>query len=968
MPPLVLAGLLMSPCAARDHVDGFEDVQPTWQVINDPSSVHVLRQVRSKALVHEGHAAELIEIDNRGVDANVQLELNLPAARLIDELTLNVWFHSNQDGITLSIRVLLPKQVDPRTGRPLALVLDGDAYTKPNHWQKLTCNDLRTRLGKALPKLRKSLQTETGMRQDVNTAGAYVEAAVVQIRMGRGVSTFAIDDLRLNPIVDAAPPQEIQTVADNSTPKRLDAEIRLEGLTVQGRPSFPRIAAYHNERVEDLARMRLNTVWIPDYRDTRLLAELQTAGLRAMAVPPRPMAANGAPLDSHSAHLAPFGPETAPILFWYLGTRIPAAAKDELAQWVEQIRGADQELQRPVMGDVSGREREYSGQLSMLSVSRNPLFTTLGLKTYRDWLIERKLQAYPGSFMSTWIHVEPPPAIARQRAAAGYAPIVVEPEQIRLQVYAALAAGCRGLGYWTHAPLDGDGPGDRERRLTIELLNMELELLEPWLASGSASSQESFKVKLPPLRNAKALLTPVGSKQSLRKQRERDALLNENDDQKTDREQVSRELEAAVLRTSAGLLVLPIWYGSDAQFVPGRMTANSARIRVPGPGESARAFEITPTRISRLDPKRVAGGTEVVLEKFDVTAMILFTDDMAVIERLEANVQAQAEASARISLELARAKFERVAQVDRQLRERKKGQPDAADILAAARARLDQADAAWQVHRYDHSRTHSADCMQYLRSLQRAHWNDAIRVIYSPVSSPHTLCFQTLPDHWDMIDRFNKARESGGRNLLRSGDFEDYDTWVSEGGRHDQTKIEGVLAAAELSPRPHSGNYSLRLIAAPATGKDPPTVINERPVTVTTPAVTIYKGQLVSISGWVKVAAPSLANLDGAMFYDSLGGPTAALRWKTPTDWQQFQVVREATETGDLTLTMTLSGLGEIRFDDLQIVPLTPNAAPLAQGKKSGGPPARPVRGGPLDFLKNLPSFGGKGDAESGAK
>jgi hypothetical protein len=47
--------------------------------------------------------------------------------------------------------------------------------------------------------------------------------------------------------------------------------------------------------------------------------------------------------------------------------------------------------------------------------------------------------------------------------------------------------------------------------------------------------------------------------------------------------------------------------------------------------------------------------------------------------------------------------------------------------------------------------------MQLLRILQHAHWSDAAHRLYSPVSSPHTLCFQTLPDHWNMIARFGRT-------------------------------------------------------------------------------------------------------------------------------------------------------------------------------------------------------------------
>src|SRR5213079_1904090 len=117
------------------------------------------------------------------------------------------------------------------------------------------------------------------------------------------------------------------------------------------------IVPYQGERPEDLARMRLNVIWVRDYADTKLLGELGQADLRAMAIPPRPTAADGSPLDPDRVQLAPFGPETSPILFWYLGTQIPREAKRSVAQWKEQIVNADQELRRPVIGDVLGLER-----------------------------------------------------------------------------------------------------------------------------------------------------------------------------------------------------------------------------------------------------------------------------------------------------------------------------------------------------------------------------------------------------------------------------------------------------------------------------------------------------------------------------------------------------------------------------------------------------------------------------------
>ena len=56
---------------------------------------------------------------------------------------------------------------------------------------------------------------------------------------------------------------------------------------------------------------------------------------------------------------------------------------------------------------------------------------------------------------------------------------------------------------------------------------------------------------------------------------------------------------------------------------------------------------------------------------------------------------------------------------------------------------------------------------------------------------------------------------------------------------------------------------------------------------------------------------------------------------------------------------MALSGLGEIRFDDLEVIPLDVDSNPSAHTIKNGAPAAR---GGPFDFLKNLPGIRGKSE------
>jgi hypothetical protein len=178
------------------------------------------------------------------------------------------------------------------------------------------------------------------------------------------------------------------------------------------------------------------------------------------------------------------------------------------------------------------------------------------------------------------------------------------------------------------------------------------------------------------------------------------------------RQTLSKELEATILRTDYGTLVLPIWYGEDAQFVPGQMAANDLQIVVPGVGESATAWELSPTDVSRLvDSSRVAGGRQVGLRKFDMTSALLFTDDPRLIERLQAKVVELREPAARVAVDLARTKLDRVNNTVITL-QAMRPQPDAPLVLSRAREMLRRAELFLQEGRFHDARLAAADSLQ----------------------------------------------------------------------------------------------------------------------------------------------------------------------------------------------------------------------------------------------------------------
>ncbi|MCY2965889.1 MAG: hypothetical protein NT069_20045, partial [Planctomycetota bacterium] len=912
---------------AREHTIDYESNTTSCEVILDESTARLVEHRRAREDSHAGDACETISIETRAPIAPGSLIQPLPRARVIDELALRVWVRSNRDSARLFVRVIFPNQPNPATGTPLSVLVPGDSYTTVDRWQELTCTEIETRLKRLLPQLRKKLQTETGTNHAIDTNGSYVDVAVIEFQAGRGTTQIALDDLRFGPIVTARPTANIQSVDYRDAGGKPEAEFHLGRLFVGGRPFFPLILPYHGETPADLAQSRFNVAWVPDYRDAPLLESLKAAGLRSMAIPPRPAATASGAIDSSAGHLAPFGPETNSVMLWYLGTKIRPDVRRQLLNWEEQIRDADRTMRRPIMGDVLGQEREYSRHLSMIGVSRAPLQTTLGLHQYREFLWARRRLAKQGTFFWTWIHTEPDATLQLARERAGQSPLMIEPEQLWLEAYAALAAGAHGLGYWSQTTFDGDAPGAAERRLAIAQVNMQIELLEPWLATGAVQTHVKFSGTLPAQRTINP--NPVAGGRDPKEAAKREALLSESKTQSKQNQTLSRELEASILRTDYGTLVLPVWYGEDAQFVPRAMSANDVKIVVPGVGDTAGAWEISTTEISRIvDSTRVAGGRQIALRKFDMTSAILFTDDMRLVERLQSKMLELREASARVAVELARTKLERVNATALTL-QAIRPQPDAPQILTRSREMLRRADVFLADGRFHDARLAAGDCLQLQRILQSRYWDDAVQKMYSPVSSPHTLCFATLPEHWEMVSKFRMARETGTKNILRSGDFEDFDTMVTEGWRHERADVDGIQATAEVSPQAHEGKYSLRLVAVPRKDAEPAAVLPEAPVTVISPGMTVYRGQMLYISGWVKVTAPITGSFDGATFTDSLSGPSLALRWRKPVDWHEFHLVREVHETTDLTLTLSLTGLGEVYFDDVKVVPLdTGNSSP----------------------------------------
>lgn len=804
---------------------------------------------------------------------------------------------SSQEGLQLTARLVFPDHVSPRTGEPLTAEVRGDVYRRGDEWQALECRIDRVAVERALRELR--VRTSLPLTSPGHT---YVDRASLVCDLNPGRAEITLDEIRFGPIVEPVRTLPGSTPQNLSRPARRRAELRLGHLRVDRQPFFPRITPWHGETPAELARAGINAVLIPNAENTELIDALRKAGIWTIAVPPAADATTSHQLLSQDER----------ILFWYLGTRVPGYRQKEVLEWTRALRTSDP-LRRPIMADVTGSERVYSRHLDLLGLSRPVLGTSLSLRDYRDTLLYQRALAQPGKFSWTWVQAEVPSAYSGRTSASKY---VVEPEQLRLQTYAALASGSKAIGYWKTTPLNGARIGDEERRLMLHQLNLEIGLLEDWLATGRLVGNVRCEagVKMHPRRSGSNAKLAWMSEQ----QRRRSSRKLFSNASKTVR---TSQVETAVFSTDHGRLLMPIWYSKSAQLVPDEMVADDLSLVVHVYQDQRAAWLVTTTGVRSLQAYPQEGGLRIHLSTadrqtlFDQTATIVITSKDGVIRDLRSRIATIAEDSASTWIRMAELKRDRILDVESQLAHR-----DSLTQKTVNRSNdfITRANLAMEEGNFDTARRHAQQALRHLRRLQHSRWQTAIARLASPVSSPHTISYQTLPDHRSMMSHLNQVSASGTVPLLPAVSGADSQSLKQTGWNRFPGQSGAVVARAQFQRG--SDRYQLMMAAEPANRKEPPEIVAELPLRVTSPVVDVTGGDLVRVTGRVRVPSPIIGHVNGAMIYDNLGGPATAVRWREATDgWARFELIRESQDDAPFQLTFLLSGLGQMHIADLQV-------------------------------------------------
>ncbi len=887
---LVFAGMPGPVYGQKIHKDSFESPDLSW--IKGSGDVEFVEKIhiRTNKAAYDGQRSEYLQIEAKN-GSQIQYIYPVGKAPCTEELSIGLWLKANRPQMQILARVVFPHQENPNSIQDrLTTLIRGDVYRLVGRWQKLVLNTPT-----ALVREQQQLM-QPQLKRPINIKDAYIDALILNVYGGPGLNEIWVDELEVGPIVtdpfqESAPQGKVNNLTSQGSisgpPIRtLAVEFNGSHLLVGRKRFFLRGIRYTNTPLAVLRNAGFNTLWVDEGTPPPVLKEAVEHGFWLVpSLPvPNPQEKQFVSQNEIGVEVSRF-PQSEAVLMWDLGRSLIFEQSKSLDHKAQLVRAADPG--RPVSGDVWDGFLPYSRSLDVLGVHRWPLMTDLDLSGYKEWLDQRRRLTKRGTFLWTWVQTHTPSfftnLLYQQSAEKPFEePIGPQPAQIRLLTYTALGSSCRGIGFWSDRFL-ADSHQGRDRLNALALLNKELEMLEPFLVT----------------IDDKALWV------------------------KTSEEDVM----AAVYRTSKGVLVLPIWFGKGAQFVPGQSAARNLEITVPLVPQGTQAWEVTPGEVRGLQAQRVVGGTKVTLPEFGLTTAVIFTADTDFIGRFQQFARITRKQAAGWTHEQAKQEFLKVVKIQEQLERQGQSLPQAQALLQNAQNRLDLAKTYWDRHLYSEAYREAQRALRPLRMLMRAQWEKAVEGLDSPVSSPYAVSYYTLPRHWEFVNEIRQT--SPGENVLPGGDFEEpanqNSGWFPQQTTRDDVVLKPQRVGQDVTGTPveaKSGKLCARLQITPKDTERTPGALERTFLAVHSPEVRLEPGTLVEISAWVHIPEKIQASADGVLFYESIGGEPLAIRLTEQTPWKKLSLYRRVPADGKVRATLALSGLGTAYFDDIQIRPL----------------------------------------------
>lgn len=876
--------------------DDFESNTVAWIPETGDAVRTVQSHERIRTSAHGGALSERIEFSVSS-GSHLHYGYTTPRALVMDELQASVWVRGERPGIQLLARVTFPRERNPETLQLLGVVVAGSRYSDAGRWQRLELTQIQAAMDRQVQLLRAAL------RRNIDTRDAFVERLLLNVYTGTGASTVQIDDLELGPIFGESSVETRAVLGQPAERTGPRVEVNQDRLVIDGVPRVVRMIHAPGIAPATLKEFGFNVLSLGWPLDT---VRIESAVNHDLWLQPElpDLSGDSASAEDRVARVLSEFPFRDAVLDWYVGNSLETVDSEQVAQIARAVRSRTP--RRPLSADLQGPIRRLSRDVDMFCIYRQPIGTAMSLQNYRDWITQQRYLARPGSYVWSWIQA----GAAAPELVGQYPGTPPDPDQIRLLTYASIAAGARSIGFRADASLGQPGLG-RQRLLAMGLLNLELQLLEPFLAPGG--SMNVVKMSRDDDQDKETIVRFGASRRENKLYREMAARGS-----RAGRAHAENEVEAAVLRNDRGVIVMPVWYGSGSQFVAGQAAMSELSLVVEGVSETAQAWQITPVDVRLVDAERQAGGVRIKLPEFDLSGIVLLTSDLRVLDDVRREVAKTRPWAAVWAAELAASKLESVREIDQQLVAMGHALPDGPELAQAAQRHLQLSRTALERAQYDRTYAEAQRSIRALRTIQRAHWEAAVAQLDVAQASPYAVAFRTLPEHWEFMNEV--ARGTFNTELVAAGDFESAESVQESGWTQQYRGTDAIQFLTSISSRePRSGRYDLHLSNKIVAGADAGAATDPAIGSLTTQPVSLQAGDIVRIRFALRVPEALQPGTDGVMLFDSIGGPALALTRTARLEWKQFELYRRATKPTSFTITIALSGAGDVHIDDLSI-------------------------------------------------
>jgi len=880
-----------------------DSAQPRWKFAGSDSRARLDRQRVVLGNNHDGQWCEEATLTS-GNGTTIYLTRAIPAARIHPDLRLTVWVKSERVGVQFLARVVFPHQHDPQTGQPLTALIQGTSSSKTT-WEQLRLDNIPVLVERQTRVLLLQHGKEANLREP------FLDLVLLNVYTGPGTFDLQWDDLRVEKLIEAESgviPAQYMASAPAGTAAAWPTlpPVHLQGtvLNVNNQPFFPRIIEHQGEPLAALKQLGFNTVRVAATPTPELRNEAIRAGVWLVAPPPL---AAGA--DNNIALTEPLEAAWDSVLTWSLGQHLDDRSLPGVTAASKRLRLDDARRQRPIVCGPENELRAYSRQTDILSIARWPLGTSLELRDYSQALEARSLLSRPGTPFWALVPTQPSSAVRAQwqtLTGRDWSVSAHEPDALRLQVNLAIGSGARGIEFASSSRLDATDPATKQRALSLALLNEELTLIEPWAAAGTRAGV---------------------------------AMSNHP------------QVTGVILEYNNSRLLIASRVSPGAQQVPAH-ASEAVRFVVPGIPESYEVFELSPAGIDRLKTKRVTGGLALTLEHCDDSALVLLTADPMVVSAMNRRLAQLSGKAADWRCQLAGQQFELVQQTLQDLPILARDDAKTNAPLTEARQSLDEAERQLRAGNRSQAQQLAAKSLASLGIVRRALWEQAARSLRSQVASPFSSHIATLPVHARWMEGLRATMPL--ENRLPRGDMEFLEALAQAGWRHGQSPQSGQADMTRcvldvVRPENSETGNCLRLaVSATAAKPSNAAMLETPPLWVTTPRVSVRAGEWICFRGRIKVDQPITGSVDGVMIIDSLGGEELAERIGVTRGWEDFVLYRIATSDEPVTLTIALTGYGEVLLDDLSIramgrVAATPAPQPPPQNSPLATAPTNAV-------------------------